>query len=198
MPSRHSLHNNMRYIFLLILIGASIAAFVMFIKPRYDNLQTVKKEVASSNANLTTAAKLKTSREELIAQYNSIPKADLDNLKTLLPDSVDNIRLIIQIDSLATKNGLSTLRNVDYKSTEEKTAVSASPDVVKRPYGEFVISFQTVGQYSNFLAFLSDLEQNLRLVDVMAVEFITNDTTGTGLASNLTYKVTLKTYWLKQ
>jgi Tfp pilus assembly protein PilO len=187
----------MRYIFLLILIGASIAAFVMFIKPRYENLQTVKKEVASSNSNLSTAAKLKTSREELIAQYNSIPKADLDNLKTLLPDSVDNIRLIIQIDSLATKNGLSTLRNVDYKAVDEK-AQSASPETIKRPYGEFIISFQTVGQYSNFLAFLSDLEQNLRLVDVMAVEFITNDAAAVGLASNVTYKVTLKTYWLKQ
>lgn len=171
---------------------------MLVIKPRYDNLKTIKEEVAASNASLSTAGKLKSSREELIEVYNSIPKADLDNLKTLLPDTVDNIRLIIQIDSLASKNGLSTLRSIDYKAIEEKKSSTTATEAAKSPYGEFVVSFQTVGQYSNFLAFLSDLEQNLRLVDVTAVEFISNEGSTSGLANNLTYKVTLKTYWLRQ
>ena len=200
----------MRYIFLLIIIGASIATFFMVIKPRYDNLQTVKTEVSTYDSSLETAEKLKISREELIAKYNSIPKADLDGIKTLLPDSVDNIRLIIQLDSLATKNGLSTLRSVDYKSdsiTAQSGATEAPSDAPVqsgKSYGEFTVSFQTSGQYKNFLAFLSDLEQNLRLVDVTSVDFTAASSegtgTGTGQASsnNLSYKVTLKTYWLKK
>jgi Tfp pilus assembly protein PilO len=191
----------MRYFILLIFIGASIGVFATIIKPRYDALQSARADVAVSDASLSTASKLKSSREELITRYNSIPKADLDNIKTLLPDSVDNIRLIIQLDSLATKNGLSTLRNVDYQSTEEKKTTAPSgvttPAAQKLPYGEFVISFQTVGQYKNFLAFLSDLEQNLRVVDVTGVEFSTNEL-NPGLTTNMLYTVTLKTYWLKQ
>ena len=206
----------MRYIFLLIVIGASVGTFFMVVKPRYDKLQTIKNEVAAYDTSLETAKELKNSREELIAKYNSISKTDLDGIKTLLPDSVDNIRLIIQLDSLATKNGLSTLRSVDYKSEETSSTgagntggagggVSAGQvqniEAARRPYGEFTISFQTAGQYKNFLSFLSDLEQNLRLVDITAIDFgASGGDSGQGqsVANNLTYKVTLKTYWLKR
>jgi Tfp pilus assembly protein PilO len=189
----------MRYIFLIILIALSIGAFTMYVQPRYRALKETRQAVASYSSNLDTAEKLKTSREELIQKYNNISKADLDSLKTLLPDSVDNIRLIIQIDSLAARNGLSTVRGVEYQ-TQDKTAASSavqSPDAARRPYGEFVISFQTTGQYKNFLSFLSDLEENLRLVDVMKVDFVPSGGTAS-LAGNMQYTVTIKTYWLKQ
>lgn len=183
----------MKSFFSLILIIASIAVFVVIIRPKYQALQTARRDVEASKSNLETASKVAESREALIATYNSISKTDLDNLKTLFPDSVNNIRLIIQINSLATKNGLSLLRNVDYQTDQ----TSASSDTAKRPYGEFVISFQTTGQYKNFLAFLSDLESNLRLVDVTKVEFSTAEGQQSAPGS-LAYKVTLKTYWLKQ
>lgn len=193
----------MRYIFLLLLIAASVGVFITFVKPRYQEIQKVRQEVAASDENLNTADKLQQSRVALIAKYNSIPKVDLDNLKILLPDSVDNIRLIIQINSLANKNGLSVLKNVDYKSDQDTTSTdqASSPESAKRPYGEFTVSFQTTGQYKNFLTFLSDLEQNLRLVDVVSVDFSSNDSSNSGqqgISSILTYKITLKTYWLKK
>ncbi len=183
----------MKSLFSLILIIASVAVFVVLIRPKYESLQQARLEVASSASNLETASKVAESREALINTYNSISKSDLDNLKALFPDSVNNIRLIIQINSLATKNGLSLLRNVDYQTDQQAT----TPDTAKRPYGEFSISFQTTGQYKNFLTFLADLERNLRLVDVTSVEF-SGIEGPQALAGSITYKVTLKTYWLKQ
>lgn len=188
----------MRYIFLFILIGISIATFVAVVSPRYKEIQSARADIASYQKRLDTAKKLSTSREELIARYNSIPKADLDNLKTALPDTVDNIRLIIQLDSLATKNGLSSLRGVNYDSVSpaSTSSVAGAP---QKPYGDFILSFETTGQYKNFLSFISDLEQNLRLVDISAVQFgSTSSTTAGNPVSSLTYKVTLKTYWLKK
>lgn len=172
----------------------------MLINPRYQEVMAMRKEVASYDSRLATAQKLKLSREELIAKYNSIPKADLDNLKILLPESVDNIRLIIQLDSLATKNGLSSLRNVQYDATkaDQTTKPDATTQVVQKTYGEFVMSFETSGQYKNFLSFISDLEQNLRLVDVSSVTFNQSSGVEKGLADSLRYTVTLKTYWLKK
>jgi Tfp pilus assembly protein PilO len=206
----------MRYIFLLLLIVASIGVFVALIIPKWDQVKVIQANVASYNADLAIANQLQVSRQALIAQYNGISKTDLDNITTLLPDSVDNIRLIIQLDALATKNGLSSLRNVDYNADElpttnanGTTATPATDDTSNDaassllPYGQFVISFETTGQYSNFLAFLSDVEKNLRLVDVTEVTFSSpTSTTGTSatasLASGFDYKVTLTTYWLKQ
>lgn len=192
----------MRSIFLIIIIIASIGTFVAYVKPQYEMARAMKKEINLSVSSLETAEKLKTSREELIEKYNAIPKTDLDNLKTLLPDSVDNIRLIIQIDSLASRNGLSTVRNVEYQTLSKTGALDAStqnqsPESLRKPYGEFVISFQTTGQYKNFLSFLSDLEANLRIVDVTSIVF--QPLSGVqSLAGNMSYQVTLKTYWLKQ
>jgi Tfp pilus assembly protein PilO len=190
----------MRYIFLLILIGLSITAFVLYIKPRYEIAREAKTQVEAYSSNLDTAEKLKTSREELIARYNNIPKADLDNLKTLLPDSVDNIRLIIQIDSLAVRNGLSTVRGVNYQVQDKNVGSNEQAQSVSRlPYEEFVISFETTGQYQNFLSFLADLERNLRIVDITKIEFSPSTTAGTtSPATSMSYRITLKTYWLKQ
>jgi hypothetical protein len=178
----------------------SIGVLITYVKPRYDNLKSLRSDITAFNDNLDTANKLKESREALIAKYNAIPKEDLDNLKTLLPDNVDNIRLVIQIDSLATKNGLSTVRNISYQASDLASSQSQDPSQnpdAQKPYGSFVISFETTGQYQNFLSFLSDLEENLRLVDVTGIEFTPNQLIP-GIAANIGYKVTLTTYWLKQ
>jgi Tfp pilus assembly protein PilO len=191
----------MRQLFLIIIIAVSIGAFTTIVVPRYKEVQAMKADVASFDGRLATAQKLKLSREELIARYNSISKSDLDNLKVLLPDTVDNIRLIIQIDSLATKNGMSSLRGVEYetvKADQQVKSDSASTQVAQKPYGEFTLSFTTTGQYKNFLSFISDLEQNLRLVDISAVEFKLSEGAERGVGDSLSYKITLKTYWLKK
>jgi Tfp pilus assembly protein PilO len=203
----------MRYFFLLLLIIASVGVFIALIIPQYDNMKTVRANVAAYQNDLQVANQLQISRQALIAQYNGISKTDLDNITTLLPDNVDDIRLIIQLDALATKNGLSSLRDVNYDpdqaadQTAGSTTATAAPDPTtdpatsNSPYGQFNLSFDTSGQYSNYLSFLSDVEKNLRLVDITNVAFISADPTTTGVAnvaSGLTYKITLTTYWLKQ
>lgn len=196
----------MKYFLHILLIGGCVAAFIFVINPRYVAIKDARAQISGYSTSLSTAEKLKSSREELIGRYNSISKADLDSIKTLLPDSVDNIRLIIQLDSLAAKNGMSTLRNVDYK-TDTSTGPAATTAIAtsanNKPYGEFTVTFQTTGQYKNFLSFLADLEQNLRLVDVVSVDFAstafgTDAAKSNTAASSMSYKITLKTYWLKQ
>ena len=192
----------MRYLFLLLIIGASIITFVVVVSPRYKDITAARADIVSYQKRLDTATKLSASREDLIARYNSIAKSDLDNLKTILPDSVDNIRLIIQLDSLATKNGLSSLRGVEYTTATTASApkpatAAAAAAVAQKPYEDFTVSFETTGQYKNFLSFISDLEQNLRLVDISEITF--GPSSGANSSANsLAYKVTVKTYWLKK
>lgn len=186
----------MRYIYLLLLIGVSIGVFITIINPRYKQAQTLKKDVASFDSRLSTADALKAQREELIKKYDSISKADLDNIKVLLPDTVDNIRLIIQLDALSTKNGLSSLKDVQYDTNSTSSKPEVLQNNIPKPYGEFTMSFSTSGPYKNFLSFISDLEQNLRLVDIVEVKFVQPNNPA-GLDS-MVYNVKLKTYWLKK
>lgn len=188
----------MRYFFLLILIAASIGIFTVFIHPRFATISALRTQLAEYQTELKTAQELQSQREQLIATYNSIQKVDLDNIRTLLPDSVDNIRLIIQLDALAQKNGLSTVRSVSYDagSTVKSTTAAPNPEDA-HPYGTFKISFETTGQYKNFLAFIADVEANLRLVDITGVTFQPT-TDKNGVVTSMTYKVNITTYWLKQ
>ena len=63
------------------------------INPRFQEINQARQDIAIYRERLDTAEKLKASREQLIAAYNSIQKSDLDSLKALLPDTVDNIEV---------------------------------------------------------------------------------------------------------
>lgn len=189
----------MKYILFFLVLAASIASFITFIIPQYQEVKKTQSDIASYSKRLSTAQELQTSRDTLIAKYNGISKVDLDNIKVLLPDSVDNIRLIIQLDTLATKHGMSSLRSISYDTTQ-KVDTSLRPDqTTTRPYGEFFISFDTSGRYQSFLSFIDELEKNLRLIDIVSVDFTVSDTPGERPEfATMKYRITLKTYWLKQ
>jgi Tfp pilus assembly protein PilO len=186
----------MRYLFLLIVIVASIGVFVAFVNPRFRQISALRATVASYTQELQTANQLKASREQLIATYNSIQKSDLDNLSTLLPDNVNNIRLVIQINALALKDNLSTVKNVNYNAAASDSATPAEAGAPQGPYGTFQMSFETTGPYKNFLAFIADMEKNLRLIDITSATFA--PVTEASSVDNQDYKVTLNTYWLRQ
>lgn len=194
----------MRYITLIIFIVLTIGGASLYTLPLWRSTQMLSATIATGSERLATADSLGKSRADLISKYNSIPKADLDNLTTLLPDNVNNIRLIIQVDSLATKNGLSVLQNVAYtthdaKTDDPKANVKAA---ARPPYEPFTISFETIGTYKNFLSFISDIEKNLRLLDIQQVDFTPvppqNAKDAPSANGLISYKVKVTTYWLRQ
>ncbi len=134
---------------------------------------------------------------------------DPDNiakLQKLLPDNVDNIRLILEIEGVASPYGM-TLKNVKYDTTPTDTTISNNPTTVAKnsnsDYSTWNLEFSTTGTYSNFLNFIQDLEKNLRIVDISSIDFSSN--TGGAVGPNLnpnslstyTYTFKVKTYYLK-
>ena len=73
------------------------------------------------------------------------------------------------------------------------------------PYGIFPIEFVVDGNYDTFLAFLKDLEHNLRLVDIKSVSFVVPSAAATSAVSSgvttnpniYSYTLKIETYWLK-
>ncbi|HSE56660.1 MAG TPA: hypothetical protein VLB02_01070 [Candidatus Paceibacterota bacterium] len=185
-----------RFLLFIIIIGGSIAAFLLYINPHYKNVRQLRQEALSYTAALENAKKLREARDELQARYNAIPGDQIEAVETILPDNVDNIRLIIQLNSIALKTGMSSLREVDY-STDTPASASSARATNDRLAGDFQIKFSTTGSYKNFLNFLSTLEANLRLVDVNKISFDVVEDPTKGTFDYNKYTVTLKTYWLK-
>jgi len=195
----------MRFIAPIFLIGISIALFFLFTNPIYNEISARKLDEASYNGALDNSKMFENKRDILTAQYNSIDSENLTKLKKLLPENVDNVRLILEIGQIALPYGM-VLKDVKYNATKTDTTkenvVQGGAVATAKDYGIFDLEFSTSGTYDNFINFTKDLESNLRIVDISSIIFSAN----TGSVDNnpkkdstevYKYNFKIKTYWLK-
>ena len=156
----------MRLILPVILLVAAIGLFVVFTDPEYQKIQALQTENASYTDALSKSQQLKSTRDQLLSKYDTFSSDDLQKLSDVLPDNVDNIRLIIDINNIAARHGLTlsnvAVGNVTAGDTQSSLAVGQSTGAV----GSVDVSFSVAASYSDFLSFLNDLEHSMRIVDV--------------------------------
>jgi Tfp pilus assembly protein PilO len=170
------------------LIIISVAAFFTFINPRFEGIQALQNEQQEFDLALERARELQTVRDDLLSRYNTFDSEELEDLEKILPDNVDNVRLILDLDGIASRYGM-TIKNV---SLSEKNS-SASGVQLESEIGEIGLTFNIESQYGEFKKFIRDLEQSLRIVDISSLSFspISEE------EGNMTFNITIKTYWLK-
>ena len=190
----------------IILIGTAIAGFVMKTGPYYNDISNIQTQVSSYNEALSNAKSLQGQRDLLTTKYNTINPENLDKLQKLLPDNVDNIRLILEIGEIAKPYGM-VLSDVKYDASVSSNTkgvanvvAGAGQNNLNSNYGILDLEFSTQGTYDNFLSFLNDLDHNLRIVDISSIEFSSD--TGSSTTSSqqndiYKYSFKIKTYWLK-
>ncbi len=190
-----------KYLISLIFLGLGGAGFFLYTKPAYDSIQDDVLQMAQYDAALDKAAKLQARKQELLNKYNSFSQEDLTRLRKLLPDHVDNVALILDLDNLASRYGLG-LENVDV-STPASAAVSktavGSIGAGGQKHDSVTLKFSTYGTYTNFTTFLRDLEASLRVVDLVSLSIAQGSGSATSLGNEplYTFNVALRTYWLK-
>lgn len=195
----------MRLILAIIGILLAGAMFFFYTKPAYDTVQASSAQIAQYEEARNKANELQKLKQGLLSKYNAFDPVLLDRLHKLLPDHVDNVRLILDLDNLAGQHGLS-LQNVDVSSSEVQTtkkqtaigAIGAS----NQKYDSLTLTFSTRATYTNFVQFLGDLESSLRIVDLVSLSISPESSGGTAAGARAveplyTYKITLRTYWLK-
>lgn len=200
-----------RYILPVTLIGIAIAGFFTFTNPFYENVLADRKQVASYNEALDNSKALEAERDKLTQKYNSFDSENLSKLQKLLPDNVDNIRLILEIEQIAAPYGM-ILKGIKYSATDNAKAAVSTAGVAQRSavslvtakdYGIWDLEFSTTGIYNNFLNFTRDLENNLRIVDIISIQFssISNSELKPPLnpssMESYKYNFKIRTYWLK-
>lgn len=195
----------------VILIGVSIGVFLMFTSPFYKEVNSLRSEVTAYNEALNNAKALEAERDKLTQKYSSISPANLEKLQKLLPDSVSNIRLILEIEKLAAPYGM-VLKDVTYDALKPEAEMEANgitnntktnnnnnDTLSNKEYKAWDLGFSVQGNYYNFLNFVRSLEKNLRIVDMNSIEFSSESEGGLSPTSSNNYKYNfkIKTYWLK-
>lgn len=198
----------MRFILPTILIIISGVIFAFFTDPVYKSIKQLKGEVSTYNTALNNSNDLQDTRDSLVDIYKNITKEDKDRLEHLLPSSINNIELILEIEKIASMYGL-PIKNIKFE-VEDKTDGSEqqNKNIIQQknpkdslPYGVFPMEFVIEGKYDTFVSFVKDLEQNLRIVDIKSVAFSVPGpaTSVDDKTDKSIYNYTLKveTYWLK-
>jgi Tfp pilus assembly protein PilO len=191
----------------IILIALAAAIFFVFTDPLINGpllaapakdqsiinggILALRVEKDSLNQALKHARELGKEIDRLRNTYNNLPPDQIKRLDDLLPNTVDNVQLIIDINNIAKSHGME-IKNINIKTEEERTQAS----VISRPgsmeQGAVTLGFSVNGSYSVFQSFLVDLAQSLRVVDITSVTVAAGDRPG-----SYQYNIEVKTYWLK-
>lgn len=189
----------------IVLLGVAVGLFVTYTNPTYKSLTDLRSTYSAYNEALANSKKLLDIRNDLTTRYNAISAEDRQKIETMLPDNVDNIRFILDIEEISRPYG-QTMRPRDVKydpnaqDTATKKTAQATPGQIEaqnRNYGEFELEFSSTGNYSSFVSFLRDLEKNLRIVDITSITFASPDTGTVAATGQYKYNFKVKTYWLK-
>lgn len=202
-----------RNIFATILLVLSIGIVLtvtMDLKAKADQQQTINDQYAAAIAK---SAQLLQLRKSLTAQYMAVSDADKEALDKMLPNSLDNIRLIIDMNGIAYARhmilkGISASGGSTGSNAAPTTAPTApGPGRVVSPGGlntaasmsssaptlqTVTVSFGVSATYDQFIALMQDLEKNLRLMDLTHLSLSANNT------GTYDWSVEFQTYWLKQ
>lgn len=193
-----------KIITIFIVLGIAGGIFFLYTKPHYDNIQEVKAEVAQFDTALDKAKELQELKRALLARYNTFTSENLNRLSRLLPDHVDNVRLVLDLDSMAARYGMAIQNVVINRSAESasnEATVLGALTAQANAHDSLTMQFNTRGTYTNFVNFMQDLESGLRIVDVVALSIEPdggNDTEGAAPTEpTYNYNITIRTYWLK-
>jgi Tfp pilus assembly protein PilO len=186
----------------IILIVLAVGIYFTLIRPKMAEIQTVRAVNKQYQDAIDNSVKLVEVRDSVLRAYNSVSESDRERLNKLIPDNVDNVRLIIDVkDDIAARHGLA-LKNIKTASPEAPSSNNApidpgansSPTVLlpTNKFGTVTLSFSVTSAYDPFINFLKDLEASLRIMDVTKLKITAND------VGTYDFDIEIKTYWLKQ
>lgn len=189
---------NSRILPVLALLVA-ILIFFGYVNPTWGgSIAAQNAAIDSDNRALQAASDYTARQNELASERNAIDPNALARLGVFLPDSVDNVRLILDLNSLAARSGLA-LTSIDVANSDKASssgpsaasAVSAVSATGESPVGSVDLSLAANGSYAALQTFLAGVESSARLLDVTDLTVKGSDT------GVYTYQMTIRLYWLR-
>ena len=176
----------------IVLVIAAIGLFVVYTNPTYQASKALQVQAGAYDDALTKSQQLRAIRDQLLSRRNTFSADDVQKLQEVLPDNVDNIRFIIDVNNIAARHNIS-LGNVQLGTiggtaqSQQGVAAATNGSAV----GSVDIGFSINASYSDMLSFLQDLEHSVRLIDVEKLSF-----TAPSNGATSDYAFVVRTYWL--
>ena len=188
----------MKAIATIIMFIASVVLLAWVARPVWDDIGSLRAQVANINDVLSSLNEKKQFQQDLITTYNSITEEQLDTLLNQhLPEKSDTGTLLIALERIATASNI-RLNNIDFKKVEQPKLPGSLPRAKTAggkseilPYQELEMTFNVTATYENFKMFLRSLETHVRVIDIGNINF------GSGQKDVYTFTISAKTYYRK-
>ncbi|HEX2792472.1 MAG TPA: hypothetical protein VHO23_02035 [Candidatus Paceibacterota bacterium] len=177
--------------FLALLVALGL--FFGYIDPTYKgSIETLRTEIRSYDDALDAADRFKEKEAQLTIARNAIPPESLARLEAFLPNGVDNVQLILDLDALAARTGMQ-LSDFDTAAVEDGSSPADGSIILaeEEPIDSVELTMKGVGTYAAMRAFLTATEESLRPLDLMELSVTGSDT---GVYS---YDMKFRLYWLR-
>ena len=171
----------MKFIFNGILLLAAAGIFFLYIKVQYSDdvtksvqvLQKTKQDLIATRSNLT---ELVMRQKVLQTNRNNFSEQQLSRLDTMLPESINPVLFIMELDTLAKTQAMS-IKNIKFEPMKkaQSNAQAGAVAVKKELYDTFSVSFDVTGSYASFYTFMTAIEKGLRITDVTSIVVTAND-----------------------
>jgi hypothetical protein len=176
---------------LFLAVGA-FALYYLVLSPLYNGAGSVwqpqQSIAALQQANgdydvaIAQAGPLATQADILKKQYAGVSEDSKQKMKIMVPDSIDPVRLMSEVDTLATKAGFN-LQDINYAQGQSSSAST----------GSYRITFTVKTTYPKFKQLMHSFETSLRLFSIQSVSFSVPDKS----VDIISFQVTLETYYIK-
>lgn len=177
----------------IILIVISGTLFITWIDPQYQDIKDLQAEKARYDEALDRIVEIREARNEIQSRYNTIEERDFERLNKMVPTHIDNIRLILDVNSVANARQM-TIRDIRINLNEGDNGDGNISVGSQGAYESVSFRFTVVTTYDNFKQFLDDLALSLRIIDVESVEISSIQ----GEDNFYRFDVGIRTYWLPQ
>ena len=163
-------------IILISLIGG-LALIFFSAEPFWSSVKILHQEIEQKKLEIKTTEEILDKTAELDQEYQDL-KEEADKISLSLPKEEDIPYLLIQLENLASANGL-LLEKIDFGqlSGQSKTAKSqslSSSEQAKKigpPFPSSSLNVKLNGSHDALKGYLASLENNIRSMDVSSISF---------------------------
>jgi len=174
-----------------VLVLAGIAFSYFMVWPQYVRIKDSKADLAAREATVRERRTSVESINALVADLQS-KRTSLQPVEESLPRTPDIPELLANLEFLARQSGL-IVENISIQLAQDVLGPDGLPRQTENDLGIIQVDFSVSGQYPQLRALILNMEANLRLLDIQAINFgAVNDETQTQ-----SYSVRLQAYYQK-
>jgi len=173
--------------------------FFWYLKPTYADIQDLQSQVSEYDKTLSQVNELQAQLGNKLEKRDQITNDQLSRLDRILPETVDTVRFLIELDQIAAQHGMS-VEGVSFSGAPEAFGGSGGSEDTAN-YNTLSASFSVAGSYEDIQDFLRDIERSSRLMDITeftlesAVEPSSENSEANVSTGINEYSISLQTYW---